>query len=99
MIDEPSSKAKGGFARAQSLSPAERKEIAKKAAMARWGDKMPKATHAGFMDIGGVKIPVFVLEDGTRLISQRGLQTTIGMGTGGGTAGAHGRGEFLAPAA
>jgi hypothetical protein len=95
MTDEPSSKAKGGYARAQSLSPAERKEIAKKAAMARWEDKMPKATHAGSMDIGGVKIPVFVLEDGTRLISQRGLQTTIGMGTGGGTAGAHRIARFV----
>jgi hypothetical protein len=95
MADDISGKAKGGFARAESLSPLERTEIAKKAAMARWGDKMPKATHAGFVDIGGLKLPVFVLEDGTRLISQRGLQTTIRMGTGGGTTGAHRIARFV----
>lgn len=35
-IDEPTGKAKGGLARANSLSPKERAEIAKKAAEARW---------------------------------------------------------------
>ena len=95
MTNEISGKAKGGFARAEVLSPEERTEIAKKAAMARWGGKMPKATHAGFVRIGGLRIPVFVLEDGTRLITQRGLQTTIGMGTGGGTTGAHRIAKFV----
>jgi hypothetical protein len=90
MESEASGKAKGGFARADALTPQKRAEIAKKAARARWSDKpVPTATHAGFLDIGGVKIPVFVLEDGTRLISQRGMQTTIGMSTSGGTSGAH----------
>lgn len=56
---------------------------------------MPKATHTGFLDIGGLKIPVYVLEDGTRLISQRGLQMSIGMGTGGGTSGAHRISKFV----
>jgi P63C domain len=87
---DASGKAKGGFARAEALTPQKRAEIAKKAAKARWSDKpIPKATHAGFLSIGGLKIPVFVLEDGTRLISQRGMQTTIGMSTSGGTSGAH----------
>ena len=95
MTEDLTGKAKGGFARAEALSARERSEIAKKAAKARWEEKMPKATHAGFLDIGGLKIPVFVLEDGTRLISQRGLQSTIGMGTGGGTAGAHRIARFV----
>lgn len=90
MEPEASGKAKGGFARADALTPQKRAEIAKKAAKARWSDKpIPKATHSGFLNIGGLKIPVFVLEDGTRLISQRGMQTTIGMSTSGGTSGAH----------
>lgn len=90
METEPSNRAKGGFARAEALTPQKRAEIAKKAARARWSDKpMPKATHSGFVDIGEAKIPVFVLEDGTRLISQRGMQTTIGMSTSGGSSGAH----------
>lgn len=37
--DEPTGKAKGGHARAESLSPEERSEIAKKAAAARWKDE------------------------------------------------------------
>ncbi len=95
MGGDNSAKAKGGFARAEALSPEERTDIAKKAALARWNGPMPKATHTGFIDIAGLRIPVFVLEDGTRLISQRGLQTTIGMGTGGGTTGAHRIAKFV----
>jgi hypothetical protein len=95
MGDDISDKAKGGFARAEALSPEERSDIAKKAALARWNRPMPKATHTGFLDIAGLRIPVYVLEDGTRLISQRGLQTTIGMGTGGGTTGAHRIAKFV----
>jgi P63C domain len=96
MSQEAQGKAKGGFARAEVLPPERRAEIAKKAAAARWGDKgLPKSTHAGFLEIGGMKIPVFVLEDGTRLMTQRGLQTTIGMGTGGGTTGAHRIAQFV----
>ena len=33
---------KGGKARAESLTPKKRSEIAKKAAAARWGEKKPK---------------------------------------------------------
>lgn len=94
--DDAQGKARGGFARAEILSPEKRREIAKNAAKARWqGAGMSKATHAGSLDIGGVQIPVFVLEDGTRLMTQRGLQTTIGMGTGGGTDGAHRMARFV----
>ena len=35
--------------------------------------------------IGDVEIPCYVLEDETRVLSQRGLQSSIGLGTGGGT--------------
>jgi hypothetical protein len=90
------SKAKGGFARAEVLTPEERSLIAKKAAEARWGDKpMPKAPHAGIVSIGSLRIPVFVLEDGTRLITQRGMQTTLGMSTGGATTGALRMAQFV----
>ena len=37
---------KGGKARAEKLSPKKRKEIAKKAAKARWGKKKPKPFRA-----------------------------------------------------
>jgi hypothetical protein len=87
MLTEDSIQSMGGAARAEALSPEQRVEIAKKAAEARWG--VPKATHVGTLDLIGIMIPCYVLEDGRRVLSQRGLQTSIGLGTGGGTFGAH----------
>jgi len=42
-------------------------------------EKLRKATHKGILTIGNVQIPCFVLEDGTRVISGRGMTTAIGM--------------------
>ena len=60
----------------------------------------PKKVIAGASDkplvIGGIEIPCYVLEDETRVLSQRGLQSGIGMGSGGArTAGARRIGEFI----
>ena len=38
--------------------------------------------------INEIEIPCYVLEDETRVLSQRGLQSSIGLGTGGGVSGA-----------
>lgn len=79
MIDESDEgKAKGGFARAEALSAEERKEIAKAAAAARWDDTIPRATHYGELQIGEITIPCAVLQDGTRLITQRGMFVALG---------------------
>ena len=86
MSEETQGKAKGGFARAEVLSPAKRSEIAKHAAQARWGLSVPKAEFKGVLKIGE-GLPCFVLEDGRRVISGRGLSKAIGMkGRGQGTA-------------
>ena len=46
--DIATGKAKGGLARADSLTPEQRKEIAQRAALARWEkDKIFAATHTG----------------------------------------------------
>lgn len=48
----------------------------------RGGGRPPnprKATHKGALPIGHVKLPCFVLEDGTRVISGRGMTKAIGM--------------------
>lgn len=75
-------KSKGGLARAKSLTPEKRTEIAKSGAAARWNNSIKKATH-GSPDhpliIGDIEIPCYVLEDETRVLSQRGLQSGIGM--------------------
>jgi hypothetical protein len=75
---------KGGQARASSLSKEDRSAIARAAAEARWGTKgkdVLKATHIGEICIGDVVIPCAVLNDGTRVISQRGLASGLGGGT------------------
>jgi hypothetical protein len=83
--DKP--QALGGRARAQLLSPEERKAIAQEAAEARWNKvasetgavRLPRATHNGEIPIGNVSIPCAVLEDGTRVITQRGMFVALGM--------------------
>lgn len=45
--------------------------------------------------IGNIKIPCYVLEDETRVLVQRGLQTGIGMSTSGGVRGAHRLAQFI----
>jgi len=42
-----SNRSKGGIARAEALSPNERKQIARKAASVRWEGTLPVATHEG----------------------------------------------------
>jgi len=81
MTDFGSSEAgkKGGAARAEKLTKEQRQDIARQAAAARWGVKVKQATHRGFLNIGAVKIPCYVLEDGTRVISGRSMTAAIGM--------------------
>lgn len=79
-------KSKGGIARAKSLTPEERSKIAKNAAAKRWDTKVLKATHGSTdhpLKIGDMEIPCFVLEDGTRVLTQGGLTGALGMAKGG----------------
>lgn len=81
--DEVKGRAKGGAARAAKLSPERRIEIARNAAVARYG---LKATHKGnFLDEFGVDVECFVLNDSKKsaVISQRGMGAALGMGEGG----------------
>lgn len=79
--NEPKGRARGGIARKEKLSPERRSEIARAAAIARHGapPKMPVATHKGVLRLADVEIPCFVLDDGRRVISGRGLTAAIGM--------------------
>ena len=77
--DEPTSgKAKGGIARAESLSPEKRSEIAKRAAAERWSTTNPRATHSGLLTIGEAELPCYVLENGERVLSTRGIMKALG---------------------
>ena len=78
---EVTGRAKGGMARKEKLSPERRSEIARNAALARHGGepKLPEAKYKGVLKIADVEIPCFVLDDGRRVISGRGMTAAIGM--------------------
>lgn len=73
-----SPKAAGGNARAKALTPTQRSDIAKKAAAARWSEASDQATHEGSLTIGGAEITCYVLANGDRLISTRGIMKALG---------------------
>lgn len=80
-------RARGGVARAESLTPEQRSTIAKKAAAARWGEKPLLATHRGnFKDEFGIDVECYVLNDEqkTAVISQRGMASALGFDESGG---------------
>lgn len=81
----PTGRAKGGKARMDALTPDQRSQQAKKAAETRWKDRPDlKATHAGPLKLGGEReIQCYVLEDETRVLSQRGLNEAFGIEHGG----------------
>ena len=78
--------AKGGTARAKSLSPEDRSRIAREAVEARWRKagrlvETPQATH-GSPDsplvIANVELQCYVLSDGTRVLTQAGFLEALG---------------------
>ncbi len=68
---------KGGLARAEKMTPEQRKEVAQKAAEARWG--IPTATYPGEVRIGDMCFPCSVLSDGTRILTQSDFMAGMGM--------------------
>jgi hypothetical protein len=71
----------GGKARAAALTDEQIKEIARKGAAARWGDRPIQATHKGnFKEHFGVDVDCYVLDDGnkTPVLSLRGLSKALG---------------------
>ena len=68
------------------MSAERRSEIARNAALAKAEiAQLPRATHGSAdhpLKIGDIEIPCYVLEDGTRVLSQRGLISGLGMSRG-----------------
>jgi len=65
---------KGGKATANKLTADERSEKAKAAAEARWH---PKAEYEDELKIGDLRIPCAVLDDGRRILSERGTSAAF----------------------
>src|SRR5687767_1292364 len=73
-------RAKGGHARAKSLSAEERHEIARRAAAARY-EELPLAVCGSPerpIKIADNEIPCYVLSDDTRVLSQAGFLEALG---------------------
>jgi P63C domain len=71
--------AMGGAARAEALSPEQRSEIARTAALERWGKELPRETHAGSLRVGEIgEIPCSVLDNELRVLSTRGVTRAFG---------------------
>ena len=73
--------AKGGLARRESMDAETRKEIAREAALARWGDTLPLASHTGELVIAGRRIACAVIDTPNghkRLLTQETFLDAIG---------------------
>jgi P63C domain len=74
----------GGKARAKLLTEEERSDSARLAAQARWvKTPIPKATHEGPLSIGNMSIDSAVLEDKTRVLSERAFSRALDVSRGG----------------
>lgn len=78
MTDKLTGKAKGGAARAKSLTTEQRKEIARKGAAARWNANLPVAKYEGRFNVGSSELSCAVLPDGKRVINQATFLTALG---------------------
>lgn len=78
-IDEQ--KAAAARARAESLSPLERQEIARRAAQARWDkiNDVPRAAYTGTLEIGDMSFLCSVLSNNTRILTQTDFMKGMGM--------------------
>ena len=83
-----SKQSKGGKARAKSLSPSARSEIAKKAAAARWKDLdgkehegIPYSMFRGPLSIGDINLECHVLSSGQRVFTQREIVRILTAGS------------------
>jgi hypothetical protein len=64
------------------MTPKQRKALAKKAAASRWSKDVKEVAHGSDdhpLRIGDIEIPCYVLEDETRVLSQRGVVGGLGM--------------------
>lgn len=78
MSDPKSPQAKGGRARAQSLTVEEKKAIARKAALSRWDKDTPRSTHEGDFFLGDVQVSAAVLPNRQRLLTQATFLRAMG---------------------
>lgn len=85
--DVRAARSKAAKARAEKLPKEKRTEIGRKAALSRWDPSVPYAEHDSGdhpLRIGNIELACYVLNDGTRAFSQRGLMEALDLGIRGG---------------
>jgi len=91
MTDEIKGRARGGVARSAKMTPEQRKAQSMKMVEAKKiKAELPRATHGKDdhpLKIGDIEIPCYVLEDGRRVLAQRGMVSALGMSRGGSSKG------------
>ena len=70
MTDKDQNKVAGGLARANSLTPERRSEIARKAAATKWGTLREAISREGVVNVGGAELQCYVLDDETRVLAR-----------------------------
>ncbi|MGC2459137.1 MAG: P63C domain-containing protein [Gallionellaceae bacterium] len=78
MTEKLQGRARGGAALAAKMTPEQRKAKAMKMVEARKEKAaLPEATHTGVIKIGDLGIPCYVLKNGERVLSGRGMQEAL----------------------
>lgn len=81
MHEKDAKKAEAARARAEALSPEKRREIAKRAALARWNKDVPAVVYGSAdkpLMIGGTEVQAYVLDDETRVLTQASFLEALG---------------------
>ncbi len=77
-MDKDPKKVDAARARANALTPAERSEIAKRAADTRWNKDLPEAIYTGEIEVGDAQLSCAVLENGIRVLTQSDMMRALG---------------------
>lgn len=78
MSDKDPKKAMAARARAETLTPEERSDIARRAAAGRWNRDLPEAPYIGEIEIGDAHLSCAVLENGVRVLTQSDMMRALG---------------------
>ena len=78
MAEKDPKKVAAGKARMKALTPAQRREIGRLAAEARWSADLPMANFEGTFNIGSTELSAAVLQDETRIITQATFLRALG---------------------
>lgn len=78
MAEKDPKKVAAGKARMMALTPAQRRDIGRLAAEARWSADLPMANFEGSFNIGPTELSAAVLQDETRIITQATFLRALG---------------------